>query len=151
LLACAIAALALPYLSLRYTDRAAASYRSDPAGAARDLDRARDLNPLSIRPDLTEAAIALETLRNDDAARAYRRALDIEDNWYAHFELALLASNIGRRALAEAEMERALQLNGRDPLLKEIRRAIRRGRRLDPIEVHRRIEADTRERFHSLR
>ena len=150
LLAGAIAALSLPYLSLRYTERAADRFRIDPEGAAQDLGHAENLNPLSISPQLTEGAIAIETGRPQDAEFAFRRALETEDNWYPHFELALLASQRDDRVAALRELDRVRQLNSRDLFVREIRRRLIEGERLLPSKVHAEIEQATRERFNNL-
>ena len=63
------------------------------------LDTARDLNPLSARPDLVAGTIAI---RNDDPARAaaaFARAAEREPtNWYARLELGTLDLADGDRA-----------------------------------------------------
>lgn len=146
-----IAALSLPYLSLRYTERAADRFGSDPEGAAQDLGRAEDLNPLSISPQLTEGAIAIETGRPEDAEFAFRRALETEENWYPHFELALLASQRDDRVTALRELDRVRQLNSRDLFVREIRRRIVKGERLVPAKVHAEQEKLKRERFFTVR
>ena len=147
----AVTALALPYLSLRYTQRAVDRYGVDAAEARHDLERAHDLNPLSIRPELAAGALAVRAGRYGEASSAYRQALSTEDNWYAHFQLALLASSEGHRASAEEEMRRARALNRADPYLSEVAARLRRGRRLDPARVNGAIQRETRERFYSLR
>jgi tetratricopeptide (TPR) repeat protein len=151
LLAGGIAGLSLPYLSLRYTERAADRFRSDPEGAAQDLGHAENLNPLSTAPQMTEGAIAIETGRPEDAEFAFRRALETEDSWYPHFELALLASEKDDIATALREMDRVLELNSRDLFAQEIRKRLRSGERLLPQRVHQELQALSDERFFTVR
>ena len=79
----AAVSLALPWVSARLTDSAASGWPDDPQEAYSRLDTARDLNPLSARPDLVAGTIAI---RNDDptrAAAAFTRAAEREPtNWY---------------------------------------------------------------------
>ena len=59
-----VASLALPWISARLTDSAASGWPADPEEALARLDTARELNPLSARPDLVAGTIAI---RNGDA------------------------------------------------------------------------------------
>jgi tetratricopeptide (TPR) repeat protein len=121
----ALASLALPYLSLRLVD------------AGRDLDLAADLDPLSPDPHLARGTLALRRADFTEAERAFRRALEVEDGWYPHFQLALLASREGRRAEAQSEIELAGRLNPPDPLVKRAAELIADGKRIDPRAVDR--------------
>ena len=83
----AAVSLAVPWISARLTDSAASGWPDDPQEAYSRLDTARDLNPLSARPDLVAGTIAI---RDDDptrAAAAFARAAEREPtNWYARIE-----------------------------------------------------------------
>jgi O-Antigen ligase len=137
LAAAAIASLVLPYFSTRYVDSALRSWRADPAGAARDLRRAAALDPISPEPRLAEGEIAVGQRRYGAARRAFQRALDREDGWYPHFELALLAAREGRFASARLEIARARALNSIDPLVIKAAGVIAKRRRIDPAGVDR--------------
>ena len=110
-----LAALALlgltmipPFLSDRYTNGALRSWPSDPAAAYDDLNRAADLNRLSVRPLLAEAVIAEQ---RGEVRRAVDALQDAErrqpDNWTSYFlEARVLAPEdprAARGALAKAE------------------------------------------------
>ncbi len=92
-----VVAYALPWLAAEETLRAATSWREDPHGAYARLDTASRLNPLSDEPKVVEGAIAS---RLHDRARmrsAFREALRRDPrDWYAHLELAVVASLEGQ-------------------------------------------------------
>ena len=127
----AAVSLALPWISARLTDSAASGWPDDPQAAYSRLDTARDLNPLSARPDLVAGTIAI---RNDDptrAAAAFTRAAEREPtNWYARIELGTLDLADGKRGRGVAELHRARELNPAEPL---IATAIRRSRGSNPL------------------
>jgi O-antigen ligase/polysaccharide polymerase Wzy-like membrane protein len=137
LAAVAIASLALPYLAVRYVDGARRSARAHPVAAARDLRRAAALNPLSPDPRYVQGRIALDHRRYADARTAFERALDREDAWYPHFELALLDAREGHFAGARREIARAHALNPPDPLVAKAMGLIARRKRVDPAGVDR--------------
>ena len=126
----AAVSLALPWISAQLTDNAASDWQADPEAYSR-LDTARDLNPLSARPDLVAGTIAI---RNDDPARAaaaFARAAEREPtNWYARLELGTLDLADGDRAQGIAELRRARELNPAEPL---IATALRRAKGNDPL------------------
>ena len=66
LLAAALAVVPA-YLAARYDDRAAAAWTAKPDLAFRDLERAADLAPLSARPPLRAATLAVELGRLGEA------------------------------------------------------------------------------------
>jgi hypothetical protein len=111
-------AVGLPYLAERDTNAALASWRSDPAAAFAQLDRAADLDPLSSRPDALAGTIALE-LRRPRAARGRFTAGIARDpgNWFLYFGRALAASQLGAKTPARRDFERAFRLDPREPLV----------------------------------
>lgn len=133
----AIASLALPYLSIRHVDSALARAADQRDDAERELDRAADLDPLAPEPHLARGTLALRRADFAGAERAFRRALEVEDGWYPHFELALLASRAGRKEAAKREIEQALRLNPPDPLVLEAAELIEKRKRIDPRGVDR--------------
>lgn len=133
----AAGALALPYASDRYVDSAVHAWRSDPAGADRDLRRAASLNPLSPAPRLAAGEIALDRGRYGAARLEFSKALEVEDGWYPHFQLALLASREGDFTEARRQIALARSLNPPDLLLEKAAGLISRHRRIDPRTVDR--------------
>ena len=122
--AVAAAALALsvvpPYLAERYVDAAYDGWRADLAGAYEDLDQARDLNALSIEPLLAEGAIAREVGDRERAIAAFEEAADERpEEWASHYFLATLTRSTDP-ARAQAELERALELNPRSAYLEAL-------------------------------
>jgi O-antigen ligase/polysaccharide polymerase Wzy-like membrane protein len=145
--AAALVALVPAYLSTRYADRAGEVWTGAPEAAFRDLDRAADLAPLSARPQLRAATLAV-SLRDYERARTLlRSSLERENTWYAHFELALIASKLRDRADARREIVIAHSLNREDRFVSEALASIRRGHRLDPRRFNSDIASLNRARF----
>jgi hypothetical protein len=108
----AAASYALPALSARDVEAAARGWDTDRAAALRRLDRARDLNPLTDRPDLVAGALALRDGDLELARTSYLAALDRDArNWQPHVVVALVDLEEGRRAAAIVRLERARALN----------------------------------------
>lgn len=145
--AAAVLSLLPPYLAMLHVDRATRTWPQDARAAFRDLDRAAALNPLSPRPHLRAAAIALR-IEDQALARAeFRSSIEVEDNWYARMELALLEAQAGRFGPAAIEIRRAGQLNSRDVFVFEAAAAISGAERVDPLAFNQRIRAFNRQRF----
>jgi tetratricopeptide (TPR) repeat protein len=127
-----------PWLSTRYTARAFARYRVAPDAALADARRAARLDPLSADPVLTQGTIALQLGRWKTAQKAFERALDREDSWYAWLELALLDARSGHRAAAREKLRRVRALDaGDDDNLAGVAAALKKPGRLDPRNVDR--------------
>jgi hypothetical protein len=137
--AVAFVSLGPPYLSVRFVDNALHRERSDFDRAVRDLDRAQTLNRLSILPAQVRGSLALRQGRYDVARRAFRDELEIEESWYPHYGLALLAAQRGDFEDAAREIAHATALNPPDPLLKETADLIRKRVRIDPRTYARRV------------
>jgi tetratricopeptide (TPR) repeat protein len=143
----AAASLALPWLARVETDRAGRTWPDDPRLAERRLDRAASLNPLSDRPHLVAATIALERRRYGEARERFEKALERnERSAYAVLELGALASMRGDRAQAVRLLERAARLDPRDPPTRAALASARAGRRVDVHRLNRAI----RERAENL-
>jgi hypothetical protein len=113
--------LALPYLAERDVTIATETWRADPAGAFARLDDARQLNPLSSRPDLVAGTIALEMRRPRVAQTRFTAAIARDSsNWFAWFGRGLAASATGAsaRGAAHADYVRAHELDPRDVLVR---------------------------------
>jgi hypothetical protein len=112
-----------PFLSERYVDAAYGGWRVDPERAWSDLERARDLNPLSIEPLLAEGGIARALGDRPRAIAAFEEAADERpEEWAAHYFIAELSQNVDR-ARARAAIERARELK---PLSARVRALSRR-------------------------
>jgi len=111
--ACAAAvSYGLPALSAWEVERAVRGWSADPAAALRRLDRARELNPLTERPDLIAGALARRDGDRESARRAFLAAIARDDRtWNAHVEVALLDLQDGRPAEALSHLQRARELN----------------------------------------
>jgi hypothetical protein len=128
------------WLAARDVDAASNGWRTDDAAAFRLLDRAAALNPLSPRPYLVEGTIALDLDRPDQARSAFEAALERDsDDAYALLELGLLASQAGETQRAESLLVRHSRLRPRDPIARQVAARARRGAKLDPIEVNKRL------------
>ena len=127
----AVASLGLPWISAQLTDSAADGWPADPEQAFSRLDTARELNPLSARPDLVAGTIAIRDDRPQQARAAFARASEREPtNWYALLELGTLEIAAGRHEEGIARLRDARSLNPAEPL---IATALRRARSDDPL------------------
>jgi hypothetical protein len=109
-----------PFLAERYVGSAYSGWRDDPARAQEDLDRARDLNRLSIEPTLAEGGIARAAGQRERAIAAFEEAADERpDDWTPHYFLAELHRRSDPRR-AQAEFEAALELNPHSRDLEEL-------------------------------
>jgi hypothetical protein len=133
-----LGSLTFPWLAAQEMQTAVRVWRSDPSQAYARLERARQLNRLSSRPDLLAGAIAAR--RGDDAimeqafARAARRN---PSDWYAHLELAVVATHRSQPARARRELAIARRLNPLEPALDLVQAAIREGRPVDQSALDR--------------
>jgi tetratricopeptide (TPR) repeat protein len=136
----AAASLAAPWLSQLEVQSAARVWPASPGRAYARLHDAAGLNPLSDAPYLVAGSIALrlgETRRADqEFARALRR---VPDDAYATLERGAIASSAGRRAQALVLLQRAAELNPRDPLTRQALALARAGQRVDVGELNRSI------------
>ena len=127
-----------PWLSARYVDAASQAWRTDPALASKQLDHARSLDPLSDTPDLIAGTIAGRRLDYRGMRVAYARALTRNPlGWYSHFELGLAEYQLGHKREALIHLERARQLNPREPLIPEIASRVRMHSSIDLSQVNR--------------
>jgi hypothetical protein len=116
LLAGAVVALGLPYLSVREVSQASDVAPTNPSAALRDLRTAADLDPLSAVPGRIAGTIAL---RNGDykiAAARFEQAISREpDGWFSWLGAGLAASALGDRTVARHDFAVAARLNSRQP------------------------------------
>jgi tetratricopeptide (TPR) repeat protein len=139
-----VVAVALPVALLfvvlaaasRAERRATAEAPRDPRAAVADYELAARLNPLVAEPLVTGAVLARRLGDPARAGRLLRRALAREPgNWFGQLEVALLDATAGRRADALAHLDRARELNPRQPVIARTADAIRRGTPIDPDAV----------------
>ncbi len=135
------------YLSVRFAEQGVAQGFERPDAAFRDLDRAAELNPLSPRPHFSAGTLAVALDLPNRARREFHEALDVEEHWYPHFQLALLDAQAGRFPAARRELERAEELNMGDFFLARARERIDARRRIDPAAFNRFVLRETRSRF----
>jgi Flp pilus assembly protein TadD len=129
-------ALGAPYLALFYTDRALATFATQPASAYRDLRRAASLNPLSANALTDEGAIAVNLGNESRARSAFLAALRRENDWYPHLELALLDAHAGHFKPATSEFSSAQALDANDPSLTAARALIAGRKRENPAQFN---------------
>jgi hypothetical protein len=123
----------LPWLAAAEVARAASSWRADPALAFDRLAAARRLNVLSDMPDLVEGAIASRLGERTRMRDAFRRALGRNPrDWYANFELAVVAALDGRRELALRHVDAARRLDPLEPAISVLAAEIRSRRPISP-------------------
>jgi len=136
----AAASLAAPWLSRLEIESAARVWPKAPATAYARLNDAGRLNPLSDEPYLVAGSIALRfgDLRRADHEFALALKRSPEDA-YATLERGAIASARGDRAAALRLLERAVRLNPRDPLTRQVLLVVRRGERVDVGELNRAI------------
>ena len=129
----AVASLAFPFASALESERALEEWRDDLPGALERFDRARELNPLTDRPDLLAASVALGSLEGGVALDRYEAVLERnESNWYAAAQAAILHSIEGDRDAANEDAQLALQLNPKDPAVRELVRRVGDGEEISP-------------------
>ena len=125
-----------PWLAARETRAAALEWRGDADGAAARLSRARRLNPLTDKADLTAGSIARRREDWDAMAVAYERALERNPHsWYSRLQLALALAQQGNRAAAVAQLEQAERLNPTEPTIDLVSGWLRRDEPVNVSEV----------------
>jgi O-antigen ligase len=135
-----------PALAERLVNRATSVYPSDARKAFDELDSAAALNPLSSRPKVIAARVALALHRPADAERYFRQALARDpDEPYAHLELGAIVFDAGRRAEGLRLLERAASLEPRVRVTSEALARARRGRRVDVDRINAALLARGRE------
>jgi Flp pilus assembly protein TadD len=120
-------------------DKATRDWAVSPKSAFENLDRAADLNPLSAKPHLTAATIAVRLEDQPRAFREFREVLDKEPRTaYALAQLAALSSERGERGRAIRLLERAREVSPRDEVVRNALSLVRSRRRLDSESLNQR-------------
>ena len=132
--------LAAPWLSQLQVQSAARVWTKAPQTAYARLNDAAQLNPLSDEAYLVAGSIAL---RFGDLARAdHEFALALgrtPGDAYATLERGAIASTENDRRAAVKLLERAAQLDPRDPLTRQALRLASEGKRVNVEELNRSI------------
>jgi hypothetical protein len=140
-------ALVPPWLAVRQTSAAIASWRVEPREALARLDNAAGLDPFSAVPDLVAGAVAVRLGLQGVAGARYAAALERDSrNVYANLQLGAIAAEQGNRPEALARLGRAARLAPRDDVVARARAAVRRGERLDPAAIGRELAERSRRR-----
>lgn len=135
----------------RAASRANGEAATNPSAAIADFEQAVRLDPLTAEPLVTEAIIARRIGDRALARRSLRRALGREpDNWFAHFETALLDATSDRPAAALRRLARAQELNPRQPVIGETARAVRRSATIDPDAIESELNRQRNTRLHPI-
>ena len=130
--------LAFPWIAERDVQQAAAVWRDNPSAAFSLLHRAGTLNPLDNEPDLIAGAIASRLHRYTVMRARFQDAVGrSRDDWYANLELGIAASLTGHRQLAASSLERALELDPGEPIIRTVVRTFKSGRRINSDAVDR--------------
>jgi Flp pilus assembly protein TadD len=126
-----VVSLAAPWLSRLQIQSAARVWRTTPQTAYARLDDAARLDPLGDEALLVAGNIAVRLGDLWRADHEFSRALDrVPLDAYATLERGAIASTRGERRRALGLLERAAQLNPRDPLAREALLLARAGRRV---------------------
>ena len=143
--------LAAPGAAARFTDHAVRDFAVDPQRTLDRLRRAESLNPLSARAPLTRGVLARRLGRLDEARSALTTAIRREPrNWFAHLELGLVGSQQEDTARAVESLERAAELNPRQPVVDEVLAAVRAGEEVDPRAVEEKLSRQLQGRLRSV-
>jgi tetratricopeptide (TPR) repeat protein len=138
LVVAAAVSLVLPAASARFERSGHRARAGDPATALTRYARAADLDPLDADPLLARALLLRNTGRPEEARADLEAALDREEqNWFVHFELALLDGQLRNFAAARRSIARAAELNPRQVLIPDVRRRLEAGRTVDPRAIER--------------
>jgi len=148
-LAC-VAIVVPSYVADRDVREAAEHWPANPERAFDRLERARQLNPLDARASLVEGVIAVRMARLSRARLAFERAAEREPrDWFAPFELGLVAGARGDHRTALRHLLTARELNPVDPFVARAVLSARHGRTISfqaaqsefEVRVQRRVSA----------
>ncbi len=132
--------LAAPWFSQLQVQSAARIWTHSPQKAYARLRDAERLNPLSDEADLVAGDIAVRLNELGRADHEFSLALKRSpSDAYALLELGAIASTKGDRKQALRLLERAAQLNPRDPLTRQALLLVRAGREVSVQELNRSI------------
>jgi tetratricopeptide (TPR) repeat protein len=132
--------LVAPWLSQLRVESAARIWPTAPRAAYSELHDAARLNPLSDEPYLLAGSIALRFGDLERADHEFSLALDRDPgDAYATLERGAISSARGDRAGALRLLERTVRLSPRDELSRDALKVVRKGERIDIVELNRSI------------
>ena len=132
------ASFAFPWLAARDIQSATTGWRSNPEAAFSLLHQASSLNPLDDSADLLAGAIASRLHRYDLMRVRFGDAVARSpDDWYANLELGIAASLTGHRRRAASALARARRLDPGEPIVRQVIRTFKAGRRINSSAVDR--------------
>jgi O-antigen ligase len=146
----AAASYLAPWVAHRHRERGAEIWRSAPAAAYREFDRAARWNPLDADPLVIKGAVALTREDLPTATAAFGDALERREQWLPHFGLAVVADQRGDQATVERELDAALRAHPEDLVLPEVAERVRNRGAVDPARALRDVltaSQATRERI----
>lgn len=124
--------LIAPWLAEREVERAISSWTGSPSVAYDRLERAQSLNPLSPKPHLAAAAIAVMVEDQGRAASELEEVLRLEPRTsFALAELAALASERGERTESERLLRRASTFAPNDRVVADALDQVQSGELID--------------------
>lgn len=138
-----VVGIGLPWLAERDLRAGRELAGSNPAAALQKLDRAAELNPLSLTADKTAAVIERRQGRLGSAERRLRDTLTQDSgDPFVYLQLATIASASDRQRDAVRLIRRARALNPRDTVTRRVQRQLEAGRYVSPGRVDRLILED---------
>jgi hypothetical protein len=127
-----------PWLAAANVRSAEGTWRTNPAGAAEKLSRARALNPLSDEADVVAGVIAGRQRRWTTMRASFRHAVRRNRlGWYSWFELGVVDAYTHRRADALVELRQAKRLDPREWTIGFVRYRLGIGKPLPPSVLDR--------------
>ncbi len=127
--ACAVVAASFvaPWIAARQVARAGDVWRQDPSGAYATLNQAATLNPLSDSALVLSGTIAAERGEIAKMRKSFERAVSRDPhNWFSRTQLAVALANDGAWRAAGRSATIAAALDPREPVVRQVLKAIRR-------------------------
>jgi O-antigen ligase len=138
----AAASYVLPWAAARDAKIAAENWPANLQGAYDRLERARDLNFLSDRPDLIAGTIAARAGDRARARAAFEAALERNSaSWYAQLELGVLDALADERAPALGHLRAARRISPTDPLVRSTLRKVAQGSSVTLAQVDEELQS----------
>jgi hypothetical protein len=131
--ACAVVAASFvaPWIAARQVAHAGQIWRLDPAAAYTTLDQAAALNPLSDAAPVLAGTIAAQRNEVSRMRSSFERAISRDShNWFSRTQLAVAQAHVGAWQAAVHSIDAAVLLDPREPVVQQVRQAIRRRRPL---------------------
>lgn len=128
--------LVFPYLAVRELALASGTGTRNPPAALTAVGHASSLDPLSSDAGRIGGVIALESGRAADARKWFAQSAAREPGgWFAWFGEGLADSELGRSALARAELATAAAINRTQPTIRQVLARLGTGHELSPQQA----------------